>query len=388
MTSFLIKKFIGSGDPNQPDIRQKYGMLSGLVGIVCNLLLCILKFIIGAAAHSVSITADAVNNLSDASSGIVTIVGAKIAGKPVDEDHPFGHGRAEYISALIVSFFIFLMGFELGKNSIEKIIEPQQVEFSWISVIVLLCAICIKLWMAFFNDRLYKKSGNINMKAVRQDSLNDCFATAATIAALLISAYTPFKHADGIIGLIVAIIIVTAGIGIVRDIMNPLLGQAPDPALVKRIEDIMLEEEAIVGVHDLIVHDYGPGRVIASAHAEVPADMNIMEIHDIIDNVEKRISRELRIVICIHMDPIVVHDEKVEKYKQFIRDILADYDPQITFHDFRVVEGPTHTNLIFDMVVPKNHKKHRSEMLKDIREIVRQKDDSIFIVATMEHSYL
>lgn len=388
MTALLIKKFIGEGDPNLPEIRKKYGTLSGTVGIICNLLLSVLKFIIGSVTNSVSITADAANNLSDASSNIVTIIGAKIAGKPVDEDHPFGHGRAEYISALIVSFFIFLMGFELGKSSVEKIIHPEEVQFSRISLVILVCAICVKLWMAFFNDKLFKKSNNMNMKAVRQDSLNDCIATAATIAALLISTYTPFKRADGIIGLAVAVIILFAGIGILRDILNPLLGQAPDPALVKQIENIMMEEDMIVGVHDLIVHDYGPGRIIASAHAEVPADIDIMKIHDSIDNVEKRISRELRIVICIHMDPIVIHDEKVEKYKAFIAEILSDYNPEITFHDFRVVEGPTHTNLIFDMVVPKKHKKHRSEILKDIREIVRQKDESIFIVATMEHSYL
>lgn len=387
MASFLIKKFIGNADPNLPETRKKFGTLSGTVGIFCNVLLSILKFVIGTVTNSVSITADAANNLSDASSNIVTIIGAKIAGKPVDEDHPFGHGRMEYISALIVSFFIFLMGFELGKTSVEKIIHPEDIKFSWVSLIILICAICVKLWMAFFNDKLFKKSNNMNMKAVKQDSLNDCIATGATIAALLISSFTPFKRADGIIGLVVAVIIIIAGVGILKDIVNPLLGQAPDEELVKQIENIMLSEEMIVGVHDLIVHDYGPGRVIASAHAEVPADVNIMEIHDIIDNVEKRISKELNIVICIHMDPIVVNDEKVDKYRKFIANILHDYDPKITFHDFRVVNGPTHTNLIFDIVVPKNHKKHRSEILADIRKIVKEKDDSIFIVATMEHSF-
>ncbi len=212
----------------------------------------------------------------------------------------------EYISALIVSFFIFLMGFELGKSSIEKIIHPEDVKFSAATLIVLLASIAVKLWMAFFNNRLFRITNNVNMKAVKQDSLNDCIATAATIAALLISSFTPFKRADGIIGVIVAIIVIIAGIGIVKDIISNLLGKAPDPELVKQIEDIMLAENDIAGVHDLIVHDYGPGRIIASAHAEVPCNVDVLKLHDMIDNVEKLISRRLNIMICIHMDPVVV----------------------------------------------------------------------------------
>ncbi len=253
MSNLIIKLFIKDGDVKDLKTREKYGTLSGGTGIFCNLILCIFKFIVGALSNSVSITADAVNNLSDASSNVVTIFGAKMAGKPVDEDHPFGHGRMEYISALIVSFFIFLMGFELGKSSIEKIIHPEDVKFSAATLIVLLASIAVKLWMAFFNNRLFKITNNVNMKAVKQDSLNDCIATAATIAALLISSFTPFKRADGIIGVIVAIIVIIAGIGIVKDIISNLLGKAPDPELVKQIEDIMLAENDIAGVHDLIV---------------------------------------------------------------------------------------------------------------------------------------
>lgn len=382
MTDFLIKKFIK--DKNN---RESYSILSGIAGIVCNILLSISKFIVGIVTNSVSITADAANNLSDASSSIVTIAGAKIASKPVDEDHPFGHGRAEYISAMIVSFFIFIMGFELAKSSIVKIFNPEDVVFSIPSLIVLLLAIPVKLWLSYFNNKLYKITGNQNMKATMQDSLNDCFATGATIISLLVSAFTKF-NIDGYIGIGVAVIIFLAGYDIIKDIISNLLGKAPDEDFVKQIEDMMLEEEYIVGVHDLIIHDYGPGKTIVSAHAEVPADKNIMEIHDVIDNVEKRISKELKIAICIHMDPIVTNDNEVSKYRNMVAEIIENYSSDFSFHDFRMVKGPSHTNLIFDLVTPKNCKEQPSEIVKNLRKAVREKDENLFIVVTVEHSYL
>lgn len=382
MTDFLIKKFIK--DKNN---RESYSILSGIAGIVCNVLLSISKFIVGIVTNSVSITADAANNLSDASSSIVTIAGAKIASKPVDEDHPFGHGRAEYISAMIVSFFIFIMGFELAKSSIVKIFNPEDVVFSIPSLIVLLLAIPVKLWLSYFNNKLYKITGNQNMKATMQDSLNDCFATGATIISLLVSAFTKF-NIDGYIGIGVAVIIFLAGYDIIKDIISNLLGKAPDGDFVKQIEDMMLEEEYIVGVHDLIIHDYGPGKTIVSAHAEVPADKNIMEIHDVIDNVEKRISKELKIAICIHMDPIVTNDDEVSKYRNMVAEIIENYSSDFSFHDFRMVKGPSHTNLIFDLVTPKNCKEQPSEIVKNLRKAVREKDENLFIVVTVEHSYL
>lgn len=382
MTDFLIKKFI-----KNKNNRESYSILSGIAGIVCNILLSISKFIVGIVTNSVSITADAANNLSDASSSIVTIVGAKIASKPVDEDHPFGHGRAEYISAMIVSFFIFIMGFELAKSSIVKIFNPEDVVFSIPSLIVLLLAIPVKLWLSYFNNKLYKITGNQNMKATMQDSLNDCFATGATIISLLVSAFTKF-NIDGYIGIGVAVIIFLAGYDIIKDIISNLLGKAPDEEFVKQIEDMMLEEEYIVGVHDLIIHDYGPGKTIVSAHAEVPADKNIMEIHDVIDNVEKKISKELKIAICIHMDPIVTNDSEVSKYRDIVAEIIKNYSSDFSFHDFRMVKGPTHTNLIFDLVTPKNCKEQPSEIVKNLRKAVREKDENLFIVVTVEHSYL
>lgn len=388
MSNLIIKLFIKNGDVKNLKTREKYGTLSGGVGIFCNLILCIFKFIVGVLSNSVSITADAVNNLSDASSNVVTIFGAKMAGKPVDEDHPFGHGRMEYISALIVSFFIFLMGFELGKSSIEKIIHPADVKFSAVTLIVLIISIAVKLWMAFFNNKLFRITNNVNMKAVKQDSLNDCIATAATIAALLISSFTPFKRADGIIGVIVAVIVILAGIGIVKDIISNLLGKAPDPELVKQIENIMLAENDIAGVHDLIVHDYGPGRIIASAHAEVPCNVDVLKLHDMIDNVEKRISKKLNIMICIHMDPVVVDDEKINEYKTLTAEMIKNYDENFSFHDFRVVEGKTHTNFIFDLVIPHQYKKENNIILNEIRSTFRKTHPDINLVITIEHSFV
>lgn len=388
MSDLLIKLFVKNNSENELKTREKYGTLSGITGIVCNIILCVFKFIIGTVTNSVSVTADAVNNLSDASSNVITIFGAKLAGKPVDDEHPFGHGRMEYISALIVSFFIFLMGFELGKNSIEKIIHPENVKFSIVSLVVLIVAILVKLWMAYFNNKLYKITNNVNMKAIKQDSLNDCIATGATLIALLISALTPFKRADGIMGVVVAVIVIIAGVDIVKDIISNLLGKAPSPELVKEIEDIMLAEENIAGVHDLIVHDYGPGRIIASAHAEVPCSIDVIRLHDMIDNVEKRISKKLNIMMCIHMDPVVVDDEKINEYKRIITELVKEYDSSFSLHDFRVVEGKTHTNFIFDLVIPHQYKKENSTILKELRCKSKEKYPDINLVVTVEHSFV
>lgn len=388
MISRFIDNVIQKRKWSKEASRERLGIFSGIFGIICNALLCTIKFFVGTATGSVSITADAVNNLSDAGTSLVTIAGTKLANKPVDEEHPFGHGRIEYISALIVSFFIFLMSFELAKSSVEKIIHPQDIKFNIWYIAVLAAAILIKLFMAYFNNILYKKTDNINLKAVMQDSLNDCIATGATISALLISSLTSFKRADGIIGLVVAVIIFFAGVGIVKDILGRLLGQPPSEELVKSIEEIMMSEKQIVGVHDLIVHDYGPGRIIASAHAEVPSTVDIVEIHDVIDNVEKKISKELKIVICVHMDPIVVDDEEVESYKALTKSILTDMNSEYSFHDFKMVKGPTHTNLIFDLVVPYDKKKTNVEILRELRNEFKEKDKNINLVVTVEHSYI
>lgn len=388
MGELILKIFVENKDLSELKKRERYGIVSGIVGILCNVILSISKFIIGVISNSVSIMADGINNLSDASSNIVTILGTKLANKPVDAEHPFGHGRMEYISALVVAFLIFLMGFELGKSSIEKIINPQEVTFSIVSLVVLILSIVIKLWLAGFNDKIFKKTNNVNAKAVKQDSLNDCLATFAAIIALLISSFTDFIYADGIIGLIVAFVVVLAGIDIIKDIVGNLLGKAPDPELVKSIEDLMTKEKWIYGVHDLIIHDYGPGRIIASAHAEVPCDADILEVHEVIDRIEKEINSKLNIVICIHMDPIAVNDENINRYKKIISEVIEEYDKDFKFHDFRIVEGKKQTNVIFDLVIPHKYEKTNDVILKELREKVKEKKKEINLVITIEHSYV
>lgn len=381
MTKLLIKHFV------KDKKRESYSYLSGFGGILCNVLLCVIKFIIGTITNSVSITADAMNNLADASSNIFTIAGARLASKPVDDEHPFGHGRMEYISALVVSFLIFLMSFELGKSSVEKIINPQDTKFSIISLIILIVAVLVKLWMGFFNNKLYKMSGNINLKAVMKDCLNDCISTFATIVALLVSHFTEFKMIDGIIGICVAVIIFFAGVEIVKDVIGLLLGKPPEKELVDGIEEIVMSKEEIIGLHDLIVHDYGPGRIIASVHAEVPYDMDILKIHDVIDNVEQEIADKLNIIICIHMDPVVTNDETVNKYKNFVAEVIKDYNEEFSFHDFRMVQGETHTNVIFDLVVPHSFANNKKQIAKDIKSLINAKQNNLFAVITVEHKF-
>ena len=388
MGELILKLFVENKDLPELKKRERYGIVSGIVGIICNIILSVSKFFIGVLSNSVSIMADGINNLSDASSNIVTILGTKLANKPVDAEHPFGHGRMEYISALVVAFLIFLMGFELGKSSIEKIINPQEVTFSIVSLVVLILSIVVKLWLAGFNGKIFKKTNNVNAKAVKQDSLNDCLATSAAIVALLISSFTDFIYADGIIGLIVAFVVILAGVGILNDIVGNLLGKAPEPELVKSIEELMLKEKWIYGVHDLIIHDYGPGRIIASAHAEVPCDADILEVHEVIDRVEKEINSKLNIVICIHMDPIAVNDENINRYKKIISEVIEEYDKDFKFHDFRIVEGKKQTNVIFDLVIPYKYEKANDVILKELRAKVKEKKKEINLVVTIEHSYV
>ncbi len=368
--------------------REAFAVLSGGVGIFCNIMLALFKFVVGKMSGSISITADALNNLSDVASNGVTIVGAKLSKKPVDKEHPFGHGRMEYISALAVSAMILIMGFELAKSSIQKIFNPEELNFSVVYIIILAASILVKLWMAYFNNKLYVHTGNINLKAVRQDSLNDCISTGATIIAITVSHFFKIAWIDGAIGLCVAVIILLGGIDIAREIISPLLGQPPKKELVDNIERIMLEPEFILGVHDLIVHDYGPGRIIASAHAEVPSNIDVMKLHDVIDNVETKINKELGIIICIHMDPIVVDDKEVEHYKELAKEVITDYDSEFTFHDFRVVKGETHTNLIFDLIIPFCDDSKKAQISADLIKRFKEKDSTLEIVMVIEHSFI
>lgn len=383
----LTRFLINFGEKKKFD-REAFAVMSGGVGIICNILLAVFKFAVGKLSGSISITADALNNLSDVASNGVTIVGARLSKKPVDKEHPFGHGRMEYISALAVSALILIMGFELAKSSVQKIINPEELNFSFVYIIILGASIIVKLWMAYFNNRLYKHTDNINLKAVRQDSLNDCISTGATILALCITHIFKIAWIDGAIGLCVAVIILLGGIDIAKEIISPLLGQPPKKELVDNIERIMLEPEYILGVHDLIVHDYGPGRIIASAHAEVPSNIDVMKLHDIIDNVESKINKELSIIMCIHMDPIVVDDKEVDRYKALAKEIIEDYDSDFTFHDFRVVKGETHTNLIFDLIIPFCDDSEKAKISADLTKRFKEKDPSLELVMVIEHSFI
>ena len=372
MTKLLISLFVkNSGNVTDAKVRSAYGTLGGMVGIICNLLLFAGKFFAGIITGAISITADAFNNLSDAASSIITLIGFYIAGKPADEDHPFGHGRMEYVSGLIVSLAILLMGFELLKSSIEKIIHPENITFQTISVVILIVSILVKFWMAVFNKNIGNRIQSEAMNATATDSLNDCISTAAVLGGMLIFYFLGY-NLDGVIGVLVACFVLWGGYGAIKDTLNPLLGELPDPQLVDNIEDMVMRHDMIIGVHDMIVHDYGPGRRIVSLHAEVPYTVDIMEAHDMIDHIEMRLMQEYQCEATIHMDPVVTDDEETTKTKEKIQALIDQYDKTLSIHDFRMVTGKTHTNVIFDLVVPYGKKYDVKKILKDIRQKIRE----------------
>ena len=388
MTKLLIKLFIkDAGNTENPAVRVRYGVLSGAVGIACNLLLTIAKFLIGSLTNSIAITADAVNNLSDAGSSTVTLFSFKAANRPADDEHPFGHGRIEYVAALGVAFLILMMGFELVRSSIDKIMHPEALAFSVPALIVLLLSIGVKIWMALFNHQLGKRIDSPAVGAVVMDSVSDTAATTVSMLALILSKFTALPL-DGYMGIVVALFIFYTGIQIVRDTVGSLLGQAPDPKLVKELESEILSFDGVVGVHDLIVHNYGPNRIFASAHAEVPSNEDIMKSHDTIDLIEREIKKKFHIDMVIHMDPIVVDDEQINRLRLQLSEIAREIDPRFTIHDFRMVEGPTHTNLIFDLVIPHNFKMKKSEIYRRVNELVNELGPQYYTVITVENSFV
>ena len=388
MTKLLIKLFIkDAGNTENPAVRVRYGVLSGAVGIACNLLLTIAKFLIGSLTNSIAITADAVNNLSDAGSSTVTLFSFKAANRPADDEHPFGHGRIEYVAALGVAFLILMMGFELVRSSIDKIMHPEALAFSVPALIVLLLSIGVKIWMALFNHQLGKRIDSPAVGAVVMDSVSDTAATTVSMLALILSKFTALPL-DGYMGIVVALFIFYTGIQIVRDTVGSLLGQAPDPKLVKELESEILSFDGVVGVHDLIVHNYGPNRIFASAHAEVPSNEDIMKSHDTIDLIEREIKKKFHIDMVIHMDPIVVDDEQINRLRLQLSEIAREIDPRFTIHDFHMVEGPTHTNLIFDLVIPHNCKMKKSEIYRRVNELVNELGPQYYTVITVENSFV
>ncbi len=386
MTGILIKLFVKNSENTQNvKVRSAYGKLSGWVGIVCNLLLCAGKFLVGVISGSVSITADAANNLSDASSSIINLLGFKLGEKSADEEHPYGHARYEYLSGFMIAVLVLVIGFELLKGSIEKVVNPSPVEFSWISIAVLGGSILVKLWMMLFNKKIGKLINSRSLEATAADSRNDCISTFAVLAAALVSHFTSVEL-DGWMGIIVAAFILYSGIGLVREAMSPLLGKAPDPETVEHIRDKVMSYEGVLGTHDLMVHDYGPGRMFASVHVEMAAEGDVLQSHDIIDNIERDfLSEGLNLVV--HFDPIVTSDKAVGDTRKEITEIVQKLDERLTIHDLRMVPGPTHTNVIFDCVVPHKFSLTDDELKEEISRFVRQKHPDYFCVITVENSF-
>lgn len=387
MTDFLIKLFIKDyKNVKNSRVRSAYGKLSGTVGIVVNLLLCLAKFFIGMLTGSITVTADAVNNLSDAGSSIVTLFGFKLSEKPADSKHPYGHGRIEYIAGLIVSFLVLLMGFELLKTSVGKIKDPVPVEYSNIALIILIISIFGKLWLAYFNSRLGKKINSTATKAVVTDSLSDTAATSVALISLIIAKFSSVC-VDGYFGFAVALFIVWSGINLIRETVAPLLGMPPEKEFYDEIKDFIMSYDGVVGVHDLIIHDYGPSRLFASAHAEVPSNVDIMISHDTIDLIERDIIKEYGMLISIHLDPVIVDDERINSLKELTQQAAASVNSSFTIHDFRVVDGATHTNLIFDVVSNHDCKLSNDEIIDEISQKLSKIDERYFCVITVDYAF-
>ncbi len=388
MIGFLAKHLIRDyQNVGAPEVRRAYGVLCGAVGIVINLLLFALKLLAGTLAGSVAITADAFNNLSDAGASIVTLLGFRLAGQKPDPEHPFGHGRIEYISGLIVSLVILLMGFELLRDAVGAILHPEAVECSALTVSILLISICAKCYMYCYNHGVGKELNAAAMQATAADSLSDCAATAAVLLATLAGYFLGWRI-DGWCGLVVSLLILWAGFQAARDTLSPLLGQPPTEEFVQQIRDIVMANKTVCGIHDLVVHDYGPGRVMISLHAEVPAHGDILALHDEIDNVEKELHDKLGCEAVIHMDPIVTDDETVNAAHQKIASLVRGIDEHISIHDFRMVTGPTHTNVIFDAVVPYGCAMSDREAEEKIRQAVHELDPHYFAIVQIDKSYV
>lgn len=386
MTKLLIKAFVKNHqDTREPVVRAAYGKLSGWVGIICNLLLCAGKFIVGFISGSVSITADAANNLSDAASSIISLLGFKLAERSADDEHPYGHARYEYISGFIIAVIVLIIGFELLTGSIEKIVNPSAVEFSWITVGVLGASILVKLWLMLFNFKLGKLIDSGTLKATAADSRNDCISTFVVLVAALISHFCAVEL-DGYMGAAVALFILYSGINLVRDAMNPLLGKAPDENMVEQIRDKIMTYDGVLGTHDLMVHDYGPGRVFASVHVEMAAERDVLESHDIIDNIERDFLQN-GLNLVVHFDPIVTSDAAVGDMRRELTEIVQRIDERLSVHDLRMVPGPSHTNVIFDCVVPHKFTMTEEELKAEISRFVRISHPNYFCVVTVENSY-
>lgn len=384
MITLLAKLFIPNrNDFENADVRTRYGMLCGGVGIGLNIFLFAIKFLAGTLSHSIAITADAFNNLSDAGSSLISLLGFRLANTKPDTDHPYGHGRIEYLSGLAVSILILFMGYELLTSSIRQILQPETASYSMPVFCILVLSVLVKFYMFLFNRSIGSKISSSALRAASADSLSDMASTSVVLLCSFISAFSPWKL-EGYCGLIVGILILCAGLGAAKDTISPLLGKAPEPEFVEQIKNIVLQADGVLGIHDLMVHDYGPGRLFISLHAEVPADGDILALHDSIDNTERRLSQQLHCKAVIHMDPICNKDEETIQYRQEIQDYLATLSDKLSLHDFRIVKGTTHTNLIFDVLSPYDCPLSDEELLAKLKEHIASLDGNFYGIITLD----
>ena len=389
MTKLLIRLFVRNWEnTDSPAVRGSYGKLAGITGVVTNLLLALLKLLSGWFFNSIAIMADAVNNLSDSASSIVTLVGFKLSSKPADAKHPYGHARIEYISGMIVSFIVVVLGVQLAQSSIDKILAPEESSFTWITIGVLVVSILLKLWQGLFYRKIGKTISSTTLEATSTDSLNDVISTSAVLAGIIITLLTGV-NLDGWLGLLVAVLITISGIRLVMETSQPLLGMAPSQELVQSIYSRILSYDGIIGLHDLEVHSYGEGRIFASVHCEVDADQDIMISHDIIDNIERDFLQDSGIHLVIHLDPVQIHDDRTQKLYHQVREMVAQLSPEYSIHDFRVVWATTHSNLIFDMVVPYGLSQSDEEVARAMGQLIQERlGKNYFAVVTIDHDYI
>lgn len=384
--NFLVRRFIKNyQDTKDANVRTSIGKLSGIVGIFSNLFLFVIKFVIGTVVHSVSIQTDGVNNLTDAGSNIISILSFHLANKPADKDHPFGHERTETIASLFVGILILVLGFETAKESISKVIHPGSIDFRIASVIILLISIIVKFWMYAYNKKLSKTYDSSLLEATALDSISDVCGTTAVLVSTLLSPVLHF-NLDGYMGIVVSGIILYGAYGLLRDMINSLIGEAPDPELVHNIVDMIMAHPAILGVHDMMLHNYGPNKIFASAHVEVDSSKDIFETHDHIDNIEREVKENMNIDLVLHMDPVKVNDLETELYRAKVVEAIHQIDPKWGFHDFRIVSGPTHVNLVFDLVIPFEEKYTQEEIEEMLLKHI-DSDKKIYLVLTIDHPY-
>ena len=388
MTQFLIRCFIRRPDDVKDSaVRTAYGNLASLVGMACNLLLCIGKLLAGTLFGSIAITADALNNLSDASSNVVSLIGFRLAAKAPDAEHPYGHARYEYLAGLVVSVTILAIGLSLLKESVLKVLHPTPVVFSWLSIGVLAASIAVKLWMSGFNRTVGRKIGSETLMATAADSRNDVLTTGAVLLSTILCSLTGYGIIDGLMGVGVAAFILWSGWGLVMDTLSPLLGESPSPELVEHIEQTVMSYPGVLGVHDLMVHDYGPGHQFASLHVEFPAETDPLTAHDVIDNIENDFLRKDRLQVTIHYDPIVTSDAQVGVLRARLLEHARQLDPQLSIHDLRIVPGDTHTNVLFDLVFPAGYTGEKDQMLARMCQFVKEQDPKYSCIVKVEQSY-